>query len=191
METALATAILGVVLIGLIGMIPSGTQRFQAAMDISLAAQISQRILHDAEESEFDTLIDKSALPGDPEGKSYCSQHFTFRSPRVTAPGWRYFDVQGSEIVTTGGELTAAQRRMVVYYVNVRIMPRAVLPTINESSSQVALLTVQVARNPGHLPLEFWPGEAADADSPERNLIKPGKVPLYTHTALIGRNQGR
>ncbi len=191
METAIATVVLGVVLVGLIGLIPSGTQTFQQAIDTSVTAQIAQRILHDAEESEFDAVIDKASLPADPEKQSYCAQHFTFRAPKVNAPAWRYYDAQGTEIVPTSTVLSAVERRTVVYYVNERIMPRAVLPTVNESGSQVALLTVQVARNPGHLDLEFCPGDAGDPDVPERNLLRPGRVPVFTYAALIGRNHGR
>jgi len=184
-------AVLAVALVGLIGLIPSGTHTFQQAMDTSLAAQISQRILQDAEESEFDTLIDKAALPKDPEKIGICPQHFTFRAPKVGAPAWRYYDAQGTEILPKGKVLSESERKAVVYYVSVRVMPRAVLPTVNESGSQVAQLTVQVARNPGNIELEFSPGAPADPDVPERNLLRPGRVPIFTYAALVGKNHGR
>lgn len=191
-ETLLAMAVLAVVLVGLIGMIPSGTQTFQRAMDTSLSAQIAQRLLQDAQESEFDALIDKGSLPADPEGKSSCPQYFTFRAPKVNAPGWRYYDAQGNEIVPKGEKgISNAELQAAVYHVTMRIMPRAVLPSLNESGSQVAQLTVQVARNPGNLPLEFCAGGASDPDAPERNLLRPGKVPIFTYAALVGKNHGR
>lgn len=192
MEVALATAILGVVLVGLIGMIPSGAQTFQKAMDTSVTAQISQRVLHDAEQGEFDTLIDKTSLPPDPEGKSYCPRHFTFRAPGVSRPGYRYYDAEGTEIVPKNdGSLSESERRAVVYYASMRVMPRAVLPTLGEGGNQTALLTIQVARNPGHLDLAYYPGAADDANEPNRNLLRPGRVAVFTYSALVGKNNGR
>jgi uncharacterized protein (TIGR02598 family) len=189
-EVAIATAILGVVLVALIGLLPSGASNFNKAMDTSITAQIAQRILHDAEQAEFDALIDKAGLPPAPGG--YAPAYFTFRAPRVAEPQWRYYDAQGTEIVPKNrGTLSADERRLIVYYVNVRIMPRAAMPTINEGGAQVAQLTVQVARNPGHLDLPLVAGEANDPDQPERNLIRAGRVPIYTYAALIGKNQGR
>jgi type II secretory pathway pseudopilin PulG len=191
-EVGIALALIALVLVGLLGLLPSGMNSFNKAMDITVTSQIGQRILHDAEQAEFDALIDKAALPPDPEGLSYCPESFTFRAPRVKEPGWRYFDIQGTEVnPKQSGHLTDAEKRKVVYYVNVRIMPRAVIPTINEGGSQVAQITVQVARNPNHLDLPFMSTNASNADEPERNLIAAGRVPIYTFASLVGKNQGR
>lgn len=190
LEVAIATAILGLVLIALIGLLPSGASNFNKAMDTSIAAQIAQRILHDAEQAEFDSLIDRPGLALDPSGNA--PEYFTFRAPRVAAPQWRYYDAQGTEIrPRSEGLLSEEERRAIVYYVNVRIMPRAAMPTINESSSQVAQLTVQIARNPGHLDLPLVAAQPDDPDQPERNLIRTGVVPIYTYPKLVGKNQGR
>jgi hypothetical protein len=87
--------------------------------------------------------------------------------------------------------LDEVEKRAVVYYVNVRIMPRAPLPTTHESASQVAQITVQVARNPNHLSLPLASTDPSNIDEPERNLIAAGRVPLFTYAALVGKNQGR
>ncbi len=191
-EVAIATAIIAVALVALMGILPSGASNFNKAMDTSITAQIAQRILHDAEQAEFDALIDKSALPPDPQKLSYCAEHFTFRAPRVNAPAFRYYDSQGSEVIPEQkSRLTTAEKTRILYYVSVRIRPRASLPTINESGSQVAQVTVQVARNPNHADLPLVSGGASDPERPERNLLKTGRVPIYTFAALVGKNHGR
>jgi uncharacterized protein (TIGR02598 family) len=189
-EIALAVAVLAVALVGLLALMPSGVGNFRKAMDTSTTAQIAQRILQDAEQAEFDALVDMPHLPPDPNGTSYCPERFSFRAPKVNAPAWRFFDESGGEIrpASTDGKLSVSERRLMVYQVNTRIRPRAELPTINESTGHVAQLTVQVARNPGgiELPLE------RDSKVPEHNLIKSGiSVPVFTYCALIGRNNGQ
>ena len=189
-EVALAIAVLAVALVGLLALMPSGVGNFRKAMDTSITAQIAQRILHDAEQSEFDALVDLSHLPPDPDGMSYCPERFSFRAPKVNNPAWRYFDESGTEIhpASTDGKLSVSERRLIVYQVNTRIRPRAELPTINESSGHVAQLTVQVARNPGNVELPIENNE----EVPEHNLFKGGiSVPVFTYCALIGRNNGR
>lgn len=191
-EVAIATAIIAFALVALMGMLPSGASNFHKAMDTSTTAQIAQRILNDAEQSEFDALIDKSALPPDTRKLSYCAEHFTFRAPRVNAPAFRYYDAQGTEVIPEQkGQLTEEERARILYYVSVRIRPRAALPTINESGSQVAQVTVQVARNPAHAVLPFVSAGASDPEEPERNLLKTGTVPIFTYSALVGKNHGR
>jgi prepilin-type N-terminal cleavage/methylation domain-containing protein len=189
-EIALAVAVLAIALVGLLALMPSGVGNFRKAMDTSVTAQIAQRILQDAEQAEFDALVDMAHLPPDPEGLSYCPERFSFRAPKVGQPAWRFFDESGLEIypMSKDGKLTVSERRLMVYQVNTRIRPRAELPTINESSGHVAQLTVQIARNPGgiELPIELNPG------IPEHNLFKSGiNVPVFTYCALIGRNNGQ
>lgn len=194
-EVAIATAIIAVALVTFIGLLPSGTSQFQRAMDVSITAQIAQRILSDAEQAEFDALIDKASLPPDPEKLSYCPAHFTFRAPRASAPAWRYFDVQGGEVIPVSpGQLTDEERQKIVYHVNIRIRPRAPMPNQSErseSSAQVAQITVQIIRNPAHMPLTMAEGNADDPNRPERNLIAQTRFPIYTYAALVGRNHGR
>ena len=188
-EVAIAIAILAIAMVALIGLLPSGMSNFQQAMDTTVTSQIAQSVLHDAGQAEFNDLIDLKSLPGDPTGQGYCPERFSFRAPRVEAPGWRYFDVEGKEIrPKSQEELSKSEKLQIVKQLNTRIRPQAELPMVNESGSQVAQLTVQVARNPilRELPLN------TDENSPEFNLFKATKgLQVYTFSGLVGRNQGR
>jgi uncharacterized protein (TIGR02598 family) len=189
-EVALAVAVLGLAIVGLFALLPSGISSFQKAMDTSVTAQIAQSILDDAQQTEFDQLIDRANLPPDPENLSYCPENFSFRAPSIATPQWRYFDTQGSEIRprSKDGRLTPSEKSAVIYQVNTRIRPRAQLPRVNEKSGQVAQVTVQIARNPS---LADLPVEKHDT-SPECNLIKPrATVPVLTYSGLVGKNQGQ
>ena len=189
-EVALAVAVFAVALVGIFALLPSGMSNFRSAVDISISAHIAQRVLQDAQQAEFDTLIDRRNLPEDPLQQSYCPERFSFRGPKVNEPAWRYFDEQGTEIVpkTKGGLLTEEEQAVVVYQVNTRIRPRAELPTLREGRSQVAQVTVQVARNAGVLALPVH----NNAKLPEHNLIKAAASgPVFTYSALIGKGQGQ
>ena len=187
-ELAIAVAVLAVALTGLLALMPSGIGQFRTAMDTTISAQIAQRLLSDAQQTDFDLLVDRGNLPRDPLNKSYCPERFSFRGPKVKEGRWRYFDEQGNEIVPKAkdGMLSPAERRVLVYQVNTRIRPRAVLPTLNESNSQIAQVTVQVLRNPSLIEVPL----VKDENSPEHNLVQPtGRVPIFTYCALVGKNQ--
>ena len=107
----------------------------------------------------------------------------------MNAPGWRYFTEEGTEIVPKDklGKLTPEEKLSIVYQVNTRIRPRAEMPTMRESGGQVAQITVQVARNPNLTELPMHTNESR----PEYNLIKATKIPVFTYSGLIGKNQGQ
>jgi uncharacterized protein (TIGR02598 family) len=188
-EVALAVGVLAVALVGLYSLMPSGLANFRTAMDTSVTAQIAQRVLQDAQQAEFDQLIDRKNLPDDPQRRGYCPERFSFRGPSIKSPAFRYFDDQGTEVLPKGRKkLTEAERRLIVYQVSTRIRPRAEMPTLRETAGQVAQVTVQIARNPTLAELAVH----RDPDRPEHNLIKPTKgVPVFTYSALIGKNQGQ
>ena len=211
-EIAIAIGILAVALVALLGMLPAGMGNFRKAMDTSITAQIAQKILHDLEEAEFDEVIDVTHLPKDPKDPTnYAAPHFSFRAPSVGEPDQslkpvqtkvRFFTDQGAEVFppsptpTSYPDLSNAANKdvaaLVVYHVNVRIIPRAELPTVNEDGSQVAQITIQVARNPGPRKILIVSGNADDANIPDRNLFqKTSGVAIFTYHALIGKNQGK
>ncbi len=192
-EVAIAVGILAVALVALLGLMPGGMTNFRKAMDTSVTAQIAQRIMHDLEQAEFNEVIDLANLPPDPTGKSYCVANYSFRAPSISAPALRYFDEQGAELVPSNGKtLSAAQKVSLVYYVNIRILPRAAIPTKNDFGSAVAQATVQVARNPGDRDIPIVSAAPTDANTPDRNLFqKTTGVQIYTYYALIGNNQGK
>ena len=196
-EVAIAVGILAVALVALLGLMPGGMTNFRKAMDTSVTAQIAQRIMHDLEQGEFNQVIDLANLPPDPKGKSYCEANYSFRWPRVNPaqdePRLRYFDDQGAEIIPKGKDtFTTLQKVSLVYYVNIRILPRAVVPMKNDFGSVVAQATVQVARNPSGRDIPIVTTTPADGNTPNRNLFKATSgVQMYTYYALIGNNQGK
>jgi uncharacterized protein (TIGR02598 family) len=189
-EVAIAVGILAVALVALLGLLPSGMSNFRTAMDTSVTAQIAQRLMHDMEQAEFNEVIDMDNLPKD--STSYCRPHFSFRAPKVNAPQLRYFDDQGVEVIPRlGTSLSTSEKQAIVYHVNIRIIPRAELPMVGETASEVAQITIQVARNPTSRDIPIASGSASDPNSPERNLFQTTKgIPIYTYHALLGKNQG-
>ena len=207
-EVAIAISIFAIALVALLGLLPGGMTTFRKAMDTTVTAQIAQRIMHDFEQAEFNTVIDLAnpAMPttGTGDGYSYqasplpalpvwrCPPHYTFRAPVVGAPVLRYFDEQGYELIpSAAGTLTPTQLQALVYVVNVRIMPRAEMPLTNETSNHVAQVTVQVARNPNNVAVPILTGADADPNQPRRNLfLQTAGVQIYTYYALLGNLQG-
>ena len=196
-EVAIAVAILAVSLVALLGLMPAGMTNFRKAMDTSITAQIAQRILLDMEQADFDQVIDAA------NDKGNSPSTFTFTAPtRALVQGaqqFRYFDDQGSELILSnnGTTLTAAQKTALVYQVNVRIMPKAAQPADSKISGDVALVTVQVARNPTNRTLPVYRKQVSEESISYRNLydptdpvIKQNGVQIYTYSALIGKNQG-
>ena len=189
-EVALALGVFSVALVGILALLPSGMSNFRTAVDISVSAHIAQQVLQDAQQAEFDDLIDRRNLPEDPLQQGYCPERFSFRAPSVGKPAWRYFDEEGTEVVpkAKNGKLTPEEQEAVVYQVNTRIRPRAELPSLREGRGQVAQVTVQVARNPGGVEPPLY----KNSKLPEHNLIKAARhVPVFTYSALIGKNQGQ
>jgi len=200
-EIAIAVSIMTICLVALMGLLPMGLSTFHKAMDTTTTAQIAQRILHDMEQAEFEQVIDLAELPVDANGQPQV--HFSFRAPTVSAPALRYFDDEGVEIVPANGTaLNATQKSSAIYTVNVRVIPHAELPALNNKGAGVAQVTVQVARNPGNFTIPIVQGGAADPNVPNRNLFQtqstgtgpatlPPGVQIFTYHALIGKNEGK
>ena len=191
-EVAIAVGILAVALVALLGLMPAGMTNFRKAMDTSTTAQIAQRILLDMQQADFDQVVDGSHDPGN-NPPSY-----TFTAPTRTrvagAQDFRYFDEQGSELIISGTAttLSAAQKTALVYQVNVRIMPKAAQPATGTLSGDVALVTVQVARNPAGRTLPVYRQNVSDDTKSYRNLYDPtdavfkqNGVQVFTYSALI------
>ena len=196
-EVAIAVGILAVALVALLGLMPAGMTNFRKAMDTSITAQIAQRILLDMQQADFDQVVDAA------NDKGNTPPAFTFTAPTRTlvqgAQQFRYFDEQGSELVlaNNASALTPAQKTALVYQVNVRIMPKASQPADAKISGDVALVTVQVARNPSNRTLPVHRTQVSEDTVSYRNLYDPTDpvlkqkgVQIYTYSALIGKNQG-
>jgi len=183
-ETALALGIVAFALVGLMGMLPAGLATFRKAMDTTVSAQIVQRIVSDAEQSDFDAFAANAA--------SSDASYYVLKT--------RYFDDQGSEVLTSGGGApTAAELVRILYQVRVRGSqpgPANVAsadPSNFTSLPQVSgirfhprdstFLTIQIANNPANKALkvdgqQLW--DAAEA--------KTTGISITTQSAVVTRN---
>ena len=193
-EVAIAVGILAVALVALLGLLPGGMTTFRKAMDTSITAQIAQRILLDMQQADFDQIIDA------PTGTASISPYYTFTAPKRGTQQFRYFDEQGVELIpaNNGSTLSASQKIALVYQVNIRVMPTASMPAKADAVQEsVALVTVQVARNPGNKAIPVYRSGSSDQKIPYRNLYDPTSdivkkrgIQIFTYSALIGKNQG-
>ena len=105
-EVALAIAVVAFAFLAIFSLLPVGLGVFREAMDTSVSAQIVQRVVGDATETEFEQLIANPA-----SGNYY-------------ALPVRYFDAQGTEVkVGSPGGPTAAEMQGppgIIYWVRVR-----------------------------------------------------------------------
>jgi uncharacterized protein (TIGR02598 family) len=148
-EVALAIAVIAIAMVTLIGLIPAGMSVFQKANATSAATQIFEKVLADARQTDFSKLVYPDARQSDTpaiEGR-------VFREPKL-----RYFDADGEEIVPkSGAQPSAEELEKIIYHVSTRIVTNARVPSDqpNHVSQYLATLTVQIAANPGNLPLSF------------------------------------
>lgn len=171
-EVSIAIAVVAVAVVSLMGLLPAGLGQFQKAMDSTLAAQISQRVISDAEQADFDELIPTAA------------------SGEFFVLPFRYFDAQGLEVPVSGsGQPSPSEKIRIVYQVRVRgTFPAtgdgttggsrlASLPGSPRFSPRSStFLTIQVAHNPElrELPVE-------------NELWKPRSAPIQTFNVVITR----
>lgn len=178
-EVVLAVGVVAFAFVAILGLIPAGLSQFRQAMDISVCSQISQRIIMEAQQTEFDVLVANAG----------------------TAQ-FRYFDEQGNEVPVTDAAkenpaaLSADQKLLTVYHVNTRIRPATSLPGAVATTPTIATLTIEVAFNPGNRRLVLRsPVSDPNAQSyPLAELINTDDpanrgVSIKTYSAQIGRNQ--
>jgi uncharacterized protein (TIGR02598 family) len=191
-EVVLAVGVVAFAFVAVLGLLPAGMTQFRQAIDTSVCAQIGQRVIMDAQQTDFDVLTDKDNVPvsaGEPQ------DFFTFRAPKVGAGAFRYFDEQGNEVVFTTASPSAVElsRKGVIYHVNTRIGVTTDVPSQGyqgPKNSDLATVTVEVAFNPGNQPLAVDTTRVSDAQSIRRNLLvlTPG-LQVKVYGAQVGRNQ--
>lgn len=192
-EVALAIAVVSFAVIGILSLMSSGLGNYRQVMDTTIAAQIAQRIINDAEQSDFKNLTDVAGQKNNRQMQEMESggKVFSFRAPKIQYPAFRYFDDQGKEIVSRNvdGMLDARQKFNAVYWVNVRIVPRAVLPGADRGrGTELAQLTVEVACNPNQVDLKGH--VESKSDSERYNLFNaPSGIRVLTYSAYVGRNE--
>ena len=194
-EIVLAVGVVSFAFVAILGLIPAGLTQFRQAIDTTVCAQIAQRVIGDAQQADYDTLIDRTGLPANPTDWD----DFTFVAPKVVAPEFRYFDERGVEVIPSSKAarenptaLSPQEKVAVVYHVLMRVMPQSRVPkTIGGTGGgqEVATVTVQVAYNPSNQKLPIDTSAADNENNPARNLFqkKPG-VTVITYAAQIARN---
>ena len=137
-EVTLAIGIMGFAFVAIIGLVPVGLGNFRQTKNVSVASDISARILSELQDTPFTQLI----------GATTAGQSWSLTKPDGTT--LRYFDDQGTETTSTDSA--------VVYEVNVYVYnaPAFVVPGRPTSLPQnpaLTSVTVQVAYDPGNLTL--------------------------------------
>ena len=182
-ETAIALGIVAFVLVALMGMLPVGLSSFRQSIDATVCAQIIQRIVSDAEQSDFDLLSKKAT-----------STDATF----FVLPT-RYFDDQGNEIVPAAASgPTAAEWQRIIYQVRVRgsqpgppdssAAPAANFTSLPQEGTRFhprdsSFLTIQIANNPGNRTLPVGTEQLWSATE-----AKKMGLALTTQSAIVTRN---
>lgn len=183
-EVTLAVGIVAVAFLGIFALLPTGMNIFRQAMDATVGSQIIQRVLNEAQQSDFDALIAGST--------GATNETILAKNALDPAKGpVRWFDDQANE-------LTSATNA--VYHVLTRVTPATAMPKTGTSTSDntsLATVTVQVANNPNNQTLAFEAGGPTDQGKPLRNLWSGAyssnpsatkAVPLITASTVVARN---
>jgi len=127
-EIALAIGIVSFAFVGLFGLLPVGLNTFRQAIDNSVGSQIVQRLVNEAQQTDFPELI------------------------KITAaqPSTRYFDDQGNELTADKDYLYTAELSV--------LAPTALPNTSTPATQSLATVTVKLANNPAHNPSPFASG---------------------------------
>lgn len=171
-EVALALGIIAFALIPVIGLLPIGLSSYRKSIDLSVGSQITQRIIDEAQQSDFDTLTGNRADP--------------FAGPV------RYFGSQGEELNDKGellggptdGQQQVKTKQSIIYRVNTRIAPSTLMPGSADADGgvknlDIATVTVQVANNPSN----------RSVSSDVGNLwISTQSLPLTSSSTYVARN---
>jgi len=171
-EVVLAIGVFTFGFVAVLGLLPTGLQLYRESVQMSVSSQIAQRVINDAQQTDFTVLTDEDNLPDSLDT-------FTFQAPKVAVGAFRYFDEQGNEVVPANGSLSSSELARVVYWVNTRIKPRTDRGQSTTRIASLATVTVQVANNPGNKDLPLG----------QDNLIaKPAGVSVKTYAVLVSKN---
>ena len=185
-ETAIAIGIIAFAFVGLLALLPLGLASFRGSVDVSIGAQLFQKVVSDAEQADFDRLTST--------GVNASSAFYVLPT--------RYFDDQGVEIVLrTPGHPSPFEGQQIVYQVRVRGSvpgPNEVgtkakagftsLPAVTDAKRfrprDTTFLTIQIAHHPGteSLPVDdrfLWE---------EPRSTGTGSISLATYSAIVTRN---
>jgi len=181
-EVVMSIGIVALAFVPLLGLIPSGLHSFRESMDTAIGSQIAQKVINEAIQTDFDTLV--------AEGDGTTNFTFLAKNPSDASVPWRYFDDQGNELSSS-----PLDRGKAIYQVLTRIAPKTPLPSVgpNQDLRNLAQVTVQVVKNSGNAEVDVvaQPTNITERqNTPLRNLVVPSKsFPTYTAVALVPRNQ--
>lgn len=119
-EVTLAIGIVASAFLAVFGLIPAGMNTFRAAMDASVGAQIAQRVINEAQQTDFNVLTSSTTAV-------------------------RYFDDQGNEVIGPERAIYHVNTRITTG----SAMPGAMAPG-GTASNNLATVTIQIANNPGN-----------------------------------------
>lgn len=165
-EITIATGIAAFGLITLIALIPSGMTTFRDAMNVTVSSQIAQRLIKEAVQTDYDTLVNVSNGTTPPAGVPVIKDR-------------RYFNDEGVELQP--GEVAKA-----VFHAHIRVMPGTGLPAVGGTvdNNSLATVTVQVALNPSNRSLKVIGGSG----NPLSGTLDPAeRIPFVTYTSHIAK----
>jgi len=187
-EVVLAVGVIAFAFVAIMGLLPAGLQQFRQAVDNSVCTQIAQRVIQDAQLTDYSTLVDAPHLPQNLAGyymqaNSYCLSDTGKHNPIHV----RYFDESGNEIIPQSQVPSDKELAAIIYHVNTRIAPATYVPgtdtNLGSSNTSLATILVQVAFNPSGRTLKFTSDLKIDLSDPKFKTM-----PVRNYCAQIGRN---
>lgn len=130
-EVTLALGIFAFAITAIFGLLPLGLSSFRQAMDTSVSSQICQRVINDAQQTDFSVLT------------TVTSQNTASSNGNVKQP-LRYFDNEGNEVPCSNGVPSAAY----LYKVNTVVIPATAMPGAAKNAN-LATVVIQIINNPG------------------------------------------
>ena len=140
-EVTLAIGVMGFAFVAIIGLVPVGLGNFRQTKNVSVASDISARILSELQDTPFTQLCPTAVTAGQ-----------SWSMTKADGSTIRYFDDQGTE--------TTATDPSVVYEVNVCVYNAPAFLVAGRTAAQIqntalASVTIQVAYDPGNLTLGY------------------------------------
>jgi len=183
-ESVLAIGVVAFSFLGIFALLPAGLGQFHQAMDISVSAEIAQRIASDAEQTDFNLLI----------GNAVSGNFYSLPM--------RYFDNQGSEVyVVAPNAPSSSELAKILYWVRVRgSLPgspdsenhtTSYFTSLPSTSNQrfnpraTTYLTIQVATNPAGIDLNRLINSAYLIDNAS---AAAANLRLQTQSVVVSRN---
>ncbi len=195
-EVSLALVVVAVALVALLGLLPSGMSNFRTALDAQIAGEIFQRVVADAQQTDFDALVypEKLIPPQSPLERGGADSQF-YRLPL------RHFDNQGTEVLVKYPDApTLEEAKEILYTVRVRgSMPGDPNPDNHTSNFATSLPGIAAPRfNPRGLTfltvqIALTSGKIAWVVDSQTFLISPAltaksSLQLRSYVAVVARN---